>query len=379
MTNIIYADNASTTPLDPEAYNAMQPFLHEEFGNAANSYSFSRNPKKAIEEARQIIASCINSSAEEVFFTSGGSESVNWAIKGSALKNRERGKHIVTSAFEHHAVLHSFSFLQEIGYQTTYLPVEPTGHISLLKLEQSLRKDTTLVSIMLANNEIGTIQDIAGIANRLKKKRIILHTDAVQAVGHIPVDVSQLDIDLLSASAHKFNGPKGVGFLYIRKGTDIYNLISGGKQEKGKRAGTENVPGIVGMAIALRNNCTDISENIINLNKLTKIFLETIATKQVDFILNGDHLRLPGNINISIKDFEGETLMHRLDLKGIIISTGSACTSGRTTISHVIKAIRTPKEYAFGTIRITLSKENSIEDVIHIANEISEIVSPHRD
>ena len=378
MTNIIYADNASTTHLDPEAYIAMQPFLHEEFGNAASSYSFSRNPKKAIEEARQIIASCINSLTEEVFFTSGGTEGVNWAIKGTALKHRERGTHIVTSAFEHHAVLHSFSFLEELGYQTTYLPVDPTGHISLLKLEQSLRKDTTLISIMLANNEIGTIQDIAGLTKIARKHQTILHTDAVQAVGHIPVDVKQLGIDLLSASAHKFNGPKGIGFLYIKKGTDIFNLISGGKQERGKRAGTENVPGIVGMAVALKNNCERIPENTIYLNLLSKTLLEILNASGCEFKLNGDQNRLPGSINISIRDNDGEAIMHRLDLKGIIISTGSACTSGKTTVSHVIKAIGTPKEYAGGTIRITLSKENTIDEVISIGEELISIICPKK-
>lgn len=375
MNKIIYADNAATTRLDQDAYSAMLPFLQEEYGNASNTYSFSRIPKKAIEEARQIIAGCINATEEEIVFTSGGTEGANWAIKGVALKHSDKGKHVITSNFEHHAVLHSCSFLEELGYEITYIPVEENGHVSVEEIKKSILPTTTIISIMLANNEIGTIQDISGISKIISNGRTILHSDATQAIGHIKVDVKDLGIDVLSASAHKFNGPKGIGFIYLKKGTVLYNWISGGKQENDRRAGTENVASIVGMAVALKNNCKKLTESTLYLNTLSNIFLEMLNGSDIDFVINGDQNRLPGNINISIKDNDGEAIMHRLDLKNIIISTGSACTSGKKTISHVIKAIGTPKEYAEGTIRITLSKENTIEEVYTIGKAIISIVS----
>ncbi len=342
MKKQIYADNAATTQLDKNAFEAMLPYLQEEFGNASSVYSFSRSPRKAITEARQIIASCVNASSDEIFFTSGGTEANNWAIKGVALNHRNIGKHIITSEFEHHAVLNSCSFLEELGYSVTYLPVENNGHVSAKSLSKALRPDTTLVSIMLANNEIGTIQNISNFSQIVHNNKTLFHCDAVQAIGHIPVDVKTLDIDLLSASAHKFNGPKGVGFMYLKKGTELLNWSSGGKQENKRRAGTENVASIIGMAIALKKNIENINENAIYLRKLSGLLLEKLNNSGVDYLLNGDTNRLPGNINISIKNQDGEALLHRLDIKGILVSTGAACTSGKSEPSHVIKAISTP-------------------------------------
>jgi cysteine desulfurase len=372
---MIYADNAATTKLCNEAYSAMKPYFQEEYGNASSVYSLARSPRKAIAESRSIIAACINANSEEIIFTSGGTEGDNWAIKGVALKNRTRGMHIITSAIEHEAVLNSCSFLEEMGYEVTYLPVDNKGHVSVDSLREAVRPDTKLISIMQANNEIGTIQDINEFSKIAHKKNSVFHCDAVQAVGHIPVNVKTLGVDLLSASAHKFNGPKGVGFMYVKKGTSLYNWFSGGKQENGLRAGTENVGGIVGMAVALKKNVDKIEENAIYLDGLSKLLVEKLSSYGVDFLVNGDSNRLPGNINMSIKNQDGEALLHRLDIKGIIVSTGSACTSGKSDLSHVIKAIGTPQEYATGTIRITLSKDNTIEDILTIAKAITSIVA----
>lgn len=374
MGNLIYADNAATTQLDKDAWEAMQPFLSQEFGNASNQYSFARLPRKAIEEARLIISNCINANPDEIFFTSGGTESDNWAIKGIALKTQNKGKQIITSLIEHHAVLHSCSFLEEIGYKVTYLPVNKQGHVSSDNLQKAISTNTSLVSLMLANNEIGTIQNIGELSKIACNGRVLFHSDAVQAVGHIPVDVNTLGVDLLSASAHKFNGPKGVGFLYIRKGMDLLNWSSGGKQENGRRSGTENVAGIVGMAVALKKNVDNLRENEIYLQMLSNLLIDKLTSAGIDFIINGDNYRIPGNISISIRNQDGETLMHRLDLKGIIVSTGSACSSGKPDISHVINGIGVPQEYARGTLRISISKDNSITDVLTIADTITSIL-----
>jgi len=375
MGTLIYADNAATTQLDKDALEAMLPFLNQEFGNASNQYSFARFPRKAIEEARLIISNCINARPDEIFFTSGGTESDNWAIKGIALKTQNKGKQIITSSIEHHAVLHSCSFLEEIGYKVAYLPVSNQGHASIDNLREVIGTNTSLVSLMLANNEIGTIQNIEELSKIANDRRVLFHSDAVQAVGHIPIDVNTLGVDLLSASAHKFNGPKGVGFLYLRKGTDLLNWSSGGKQEFGRRSGTENVAGIVGMAVALKKNVDNLRANEIYLQRLSSLFFEKLTGSGIDFLVNGDNYRrLPGNINISIRNQDGEALMHRLDLKGIIVSTGSACSSGKLDISHVIKSIGVPREYALGTIRISIGKDNSIPDVLAIADAITSII-----
>lgn len=374
MTNMIYADHAATTPMDPDAYEAMLPYLRERFANPSNQYSISRNPRKALSTARELIAECINASADEIYFTSGGTEADNWAIKGVALKYC-CGKHIITSCFEHHAVLNSCAFLEELGFRTTYLPVRKSGHIEVPLFKESILPQTILVSIMMANNEIGTVQDIKSLAEIAHRNSTLFHCDAVQAVGHIPVDVKELNIDLLSASAHKFNGPKGVGFLYIKRGTELTNLLSGGKQENHCRAGTENVAGIVGMAVALKKNVVDINKNSDHLNNLSKTFMAVISSANIDYIVNGDNDRLPGFINISIRNQDGEALMHRLDLNDIIVSTGSACTSGLITTSHVIASIGISPEYAQGTIRITFGKDNSIADAIRVAEVIISMVS----
>lgn len=374
MRHLIYADNAATTKLDIDALSAMLPFLREEYGNVSSQYSFARSPKEAISNARKIIAECIKAKTNEIFFTSGGTESDNWAIKGTALKYRKKGNHLITSSIEHHAVLNSCSFLEDIGYEVTYLPVGSTGVVNTRELLKEIRSDTILISIMNANNEIGTIQDITELSKIAQERNIYFHCDAVQAIGHIQIDVKNLGIDLLSASAHKFNGPKGVGFLYKKDGTNLGNWSSGGKQENGYRAGTENVASIVGMAVALKKNIDLIDQNSNYLKKLTTIFLEKLNLLGEDFVINGDINRLPGNINISFKDQDGEAIMHRLDLKGIMVSTGSACTSGKTDISHVIRAISTPKEYAAGTIRITLGKDNTIDEVLGIAEAIKAVL-----
>ena len=375
MEQTIFADNASTSKLDLDAYEAMKPYLLDDFGNPSSGYLFARKPRKAIDSARDTIARCINAAPEEIFFTSGGTESINWAVKGIAVQNLHRGKHIITSSIEHDAVLNSCVFLKKIGFDVTFLPVNDKGLLLIEHLKNNIKKETILVSVMMANNEIGTIQKIDELANLCKDRQAFFHCDAVQALGHIPVDVKELNVDLLSASAHKFNGPKGVGFLYIKNGTILSNLISGGKQENGYRAGTENVAGIVGMSVALKKNVDQINSHKFYLQKLKDTFLEELKRGEIDFKLNGDITNcLPGITNVSLKTVDGEAIMHRLDLIGITISTGSSCSSGSKKISHVIQAINTPPEYASGTLRISFSIDNSLNDAKIIANAIVSIV-----
>lgn len=372
---MIYADNAATTKLDLDAYNGMLPFLLDNYGNPSSLYSFSRSPKNAIHDARKLIADCINSEIDEIFFTSGGTESDNWAIKGVALNHQSIGSHIITSAIEHHAVLHSCKYLESLGFKITYLPVDRKGNIYLEEFKKAFTPQTILVSIILANNEIGTIQDIYNLSRITHEHNILFHSDVVQAVGHVPVDVKALGIDLLSASAHKFNGPKGVGFLYKRKGVELSNWSSGGPQEMGGRGGTENVAGIVGMAAALKKNIDKLSENTERLSHLSNVFLSKLYNLGIDYLLNGSSVRLPGLINISIRNTDGEMLLHRLDLKQIMVSTGSACNSNNIGPSHVIKAIGIPLEYANGTVRISLGKDNTEEEVLAIVFAIADIIS----
>lgn len=373
MKPIIYADNAATTKLSAEAFEAMKPYFINEYGNPSQPYSFSRGAKKAIREAREIIACCINSSPEEIYFTSGGTEADNWAIKGSAFSDLNK-RVMITSSIEHHAVLNACASIERLGYPVAYLNPDSDGVISESNLSSIISRNTRLVSIMTANNEIGTIEPISKLAEISHKNGAIFHTDAVQAIGHIKVDVKDLGVDLLSASAHKFNGPKGIGFLYIKNGTPIVPLLDGGAQEHNLRAGTENVASIVGMAIALQNNCKAIDSNIIYLKGLEKLLLSILTEANFDFIYNGSNNRIPGNINISLKDANGEALLHRLDLMGIAISTGAACDSKDTKISHVIKAIGVPNDYAEGTIRISLSKDNTEEDIIKIVDGLKSIL-----
>lgn len=368
---MIYADNAATTRLDTDALHAMLPWLQDEFGNSSQPYSFARAPRKAISDARELIASCIGANADEIYFTSGGTESDNWAISGT-LDSAE--SHIITSKIEHHAVLNTCHFLENTGIHVIYLDVDNKGIVLPEMLLKNISNKTDLVSIMYANNEIGTIEPIAELASIAHEKHSIFHTDAVQAVGHVPINVRSLNVDLLSASAHKFNGPKGIGFLYIRRGTRINPIIYGGKQEKGMRAGTENVASIVGMATALKKNCDNLSDTSQKLRAIKAIFLNTLEKNNVDYICNGDSQGIPGNTSISIRGISGEMLLHRLDLKKIAISTGSACDSGSTQISHVIKAIGVPSEYAEGTVRISFGCNNTIDDAVKIAKAIADVL-----
>ena len=369
----IYADNAATTKLDDEAFESMLPWLKDEYGNASQPYSFARKPKRALANAREVIAACINALPEEIFFTSGGTESDNWAIKGFLLKNPEK-KTTVTSSIEHHAVLNACATIEKLGYPVLYVEPDSKGIISPDVFESYFVQNIGLASIMLANNEIGSIQPISRLSRIAHDHGALFHCDAVQAVGHIPVDVQELGVDMLSSSAHKFNGPKGVGFMYLRKGVVIDPFNNGGGQERGLRAGTENVACIVGMARALEINCADLKTNTSKLMAIENRLLETLKIEQIDFIRNGDSNHLPGNVSISIKNVDGEMLLHRLDLMGIEISTGSACDSKNAQVSHVIKAIQVPDEYKNGTIRISFGKYNTEQDAEIIAHSIARVL-----
>ncbi len=380
MKQFIYADNAATTKLDIDAFEAMKPYLLEDYGNASQPYFFSKKPKLALQAARRTIAACIGALPEEIYFTSGGTESDNWAIKCFGLRNDVR--RVITSQIEHHAVLHACDALQ-VDVKD-YLPVDGQGIVSVEMLSKRLETYnkpvpsclSTLVSVMLVNNEIGTIEPIKKLSTVAHAHGALFHTDAVQAVGHIPINVNELGVDMLSASAHKFNGPKGIGFLYVRKGTHISPYADGGAQEHGMRAGTENVAGIIGMATALKKNCDAMQQITEKLYAMERIFLDYLHGGDIDFVRNGAEKRAPGNISISIRGTSGEMLLHRLDLKGIAISTGSACDSVNTQVSHVIKAIGVPQEYAEGTIRISLGKENTEDDARMIAEAIMQVLNP---
>ena len=371
MKQYIYADNAATTKLDKAAFESMIPWLLEEYGNASQPYAFARKPKKAIADARSTIAECIGALPEEIYFTSGGTESDNWAIKGSAFSDPYK-RATITSSIEHHAVLRTCSAIESMGYPVTFVSPNRSGIITADALEELITENTRLVSIMFSNNEIGTIEPIKELVAIAHKHGALFHTDAVQAVGHIPINVQDLGIDMLSASAHKFNGPKGVGFLYIRNGTEIKPLNDGGSQERGLRAGTENIAEIVGMATALKMNIKHIEENKKYIYSLEQVLLSGIG--DLDFIKNGADNHIPGNISLSFKNSDGEAILHRMDLMGICISTGSACDTVNTQISHVIKAIGVPEEYAAGTIRISLSKDNTKEEVENIATALVRIL-----
>lgn len=370
---IIYADNAATTKLDIDAFEAMKPYLLDEYGNASQPYTFARKSKQALKEARAIIAKCINAEPEEIYFTSGGTESDNWAIKGVAFANTEK-RQTITSTIEHHAILRSCKAIEKLGYPVTYLPVNSNGIVAPETLDSVITSATSLVSIMLANNEIGTIEPIKDLCGITHKHGALFHTDAVQAVGHIKIDVKELDVDMLSASAHKFNGPKGIGFLYIKKGTPISQYTSGGSQEFGLRAGTENVASIVGMAVALKKNCATIAENTKYVQELEEELLNDLSDAGLDFIRNGSSEHIPGNISLSFKNADGEALLHRLDLMGICVSTGAACDTENTQISHVLKEINIKESFARGTIRISLSINNTKKEIDCISQSIIKIL-----
>lgn len=373
MKQYVYADNAATTKLDKVAFDAMSPFLMDEYGNASQPYAFARSPKKALQEARETIASCIGASPDEIFFTSGGTESDNWAIKGIAMS--DEGNHtIITSSFEHHAVLHSCAALERQGHRIIYLRPDHSGVISAGELREKITEDTKLVSIMYANNEIGSIQPIENLCKIAHSKGALFHTDAVQAVGHVKIDVKSLGIDMMSASAHKFNGMKGCGFLYVRKGCQLPPYADGGSQESGHRAGTENIPGIVAMATALKNNCSQLDENKDRIARLEQELLRQLKETHISFLRNGGENTLPGLVSLSFPGADGEAILHRMDLMGICISTGSACNSQDTEVSHVLKAIELNEDYAKGTIRISLGKYNTVEDVEKIVRGLEKIL-----
>ena len=359
---MIYADNAATTKLDIDAFEAMKPYLLDEYGNASQPYSFVRTTKRALKQARTVIAQCINAAPEEIYFTSGGTESDNWVIKGVAFAETEK-RTIITSQIEHHAILRACESIEKLGYPITYLPANREGVVTTESLESVITSATSLVSIMFANNEIGTIQPIKKLCEIAHENGALFHTDAVQAVGHIKIDVKELGVDFLSASAHKFNGPKGIGFLYIKKGSKIAPLLNGGAQEFQMRAGTENVASIVGMAVALEKNCKNLQKNQEHLRILEKKFIDELNIQGIHFVRNGANERIPGNINLSFKNADGEALLHLLDLRGIAVSTGSACDSVHTQISHVLKAIALDESFAKGTIRISLGVNNNIEEI----------------
>lgn len=365
---MIYADNAATTKLDDDALNAMLPFLRDQYGNASQPYSFSRSAKKALKDARETIASCISANPEQILFTSCGTESDNWVIKELALSHSASWR-VAVSEIEHHAILNPCKQLEGLGYKVDYLGVDDKGIVDcaeIIKLETA----PNLVSIMFANNEIGSIEPIKDLCRVAHKRESLFHSDAVQAIGHLKIDVRNLDVDFLSASAHKFNGPKGIGFLYAKNPNLLSPFICGGAQEYGLRAGTENVASVVGMSVALKKNCEEIDVNKKHLMMLEEVFLNALNASGVDFIRNGAEERIPGNISLSFKDCDGEALLHLLDLNGICVSTGSACDSRNTQVSHVLKAICLDEDYARGTIRISLGKNNTVDEVRKIADSL---------
>ena len=358
MSCRIYLDHAATTEILPQVKEAMEPYLMEEFGNASTAYGMGQETRNAIEQARERIAGIMDAQPEEIYFTSGGSESDNWVIKNVAGEKKNLGKHLITCKIEHHAVLRSCQYLEQLGYEVTYLDVDSYGQVSPEQVLSALREDTTLVSIMTGNNEIGTIEPIGQIGEALRKRGIAFHTDAVQAVGQIPISLRRLPVDYLSASAHKFHGPKGVGYLYMRKNKGLSSFIHGGSQEKGKRAGTENVAGIVGMAEALSISTKEMHQVRPRLIRLRNYFVERLLHEIPQVRLNGHpYKRLPGNVNISISGVDATSLLVLLEEEGICASAGSACNTGQTRISHVIEAIGVPEDYAPGTVRFTMGRQ----------------------
>lgn len=373
----VYLDNAATTKLSPEVLDAMMPYLTEEYGNASSIYSLGSTAKAAVEKSREVIANELNCKTSELFFTSGGSEADNWAIKGVAnfLKRKGKGNHIITSKIEHHAVLHTCQYLEKEGFEVTYLDVDSEGKVNPQDVKNAIKDNTILVTIMFANNEIGTIQPIKEIGTICKENNIIFHTDAVQAFGTIPIDVEDMNIDLLSLSGHKIHGPKGVGALYIKRGVRLDNLIHGGAQERGKRATTENVAGIVGLAKATELYSTNRDKRNKYISDLRDYLLKEITEKIEYTKINGSiENRLPNNLNVCFKFIEGESILLSLDMMGIAGSSGSACTSGSLDPSHVLLAIGLPHEIAHGSLRLTLSEETTKEDCDYVVETLVEII-----
>ncbi len=380
MNRLIYLDHAATTATRPEVVEVMLPYFTENYGNPSSVYKFSNASKDAIVNARETIAKSLNAEAKDIYFTAGGSESDNWALKETARVYKTKGKHIITSAIEHHAILHTCEFLEKEGFEVTYVGVDENGIIKMDELKKAIRPDTILISVMFANNEIGTIQPIKEIGAIAREKGILFHTDAVQAYGQLPIDVEELNIDMLSASGHKLNGPKGIGFLYIRKGIKIRNLIHGGGQERARRAGTENVPGIVGLGKAVEIAVNTMSDRAKYETELRNYLIDRVLSEIPYTRLNGDrNKRLPNNVNFSFQFIEGESLLIMLDMAGICGSSGSACTSGSLDPSHVLLGIGLPHEIAHGSLRLTLGDENTKEELDYVIEKLKEIVQKLRD
>jgi cysteine desulfurase len=376
---MIYFDNAATTKISKPVLDSMLPYLKDKYGNPSSIYSLGRESKDAIDEAREKVAKSLGCESKNIYFTSSGSESDNWAIKGIAFANKDKGNHIITSSIEHHAVLYTCEYLEKQGFEVTYLPVDKNGVVDIKKLKKAIKKETILISVMYANNEIGTIQPIEEIGKIAKENEIYFHTDAVQAIGNIEIDLKKLDVDLLTLSGHKFNGPKGVGVLYIKDGTKIDNFIHGGGQERGKRASTENVANIVGLGTAIELAIKDIDKKSKYLINLREKCIKGIIDNIPNTILNGDPVkRLPGNVNVCFKYIEGESILLMLDQLGICASSGSACTSGSLEPSHVLLAIGLPHEIAHGSLRLSFSKDNTGKEVDYLLEVLPGIIEKLR-
>ena len=376
MSDLIYLDHAATTAVHPDVLKEMLPYFTDKFGNPSSVYGFAANNKNKLTEARETIAGALGAKPEEIYFTAGGSESDNWALKCTAEAYGVHGGHIITTKIEHHAILHTCKYLENRGYDVTYLDVDENGLVDLNTIEAAIRPDTFLISIMFANNEIGTIEPIKEIGEVAHRHGILFHTDAVQAFGQIPIQVDEMNIDMLSASGHKFNGPKGIGFLYIRKGLKLKSFIHGGQQERGRRAGTENVPGIVGIAKACEIAMAEMEERMKKETELRDYLIERIL-KEIPYTrLNGhSRKRLPNNVNISFQFVEGESILIMLDMAGICASSGSACTSGSVDPSHVLLAIGLPHEIAHGSLRLTLGYENTKEEMDTVVDNLKRIIT----
>lgn len=372
---MIYLDNAATTKVADSVVDAMLPYFKEYYGNASSIYQLGAKSKEALDESREYIAGTLGAKTNEIYFTAGGSESDNWAIKATADAYAQKGKHIITSAIEHHAVLHTCEYLEKHGYEVTYVGVDENGVIKLDELKAAIRPDTILISVMFANNEIGTIQPIKEIGEIAKEHDILFHTDAVQAYAQVPINVDEMHIDMLSASGHKLNGPKGIGFLYIRKGIKIRSFVHGGQQERGRRAGTENIPGIVGLAAAAKRSFSMLEEKMQKEIELRDYLISRIEAEIPYCRLNGDRKkRLPNNVNFSFQFIEGESMLILLDSKGIAASSGSACTSGSLDPSHVLLAIGLPHEIEHGSLRLTMSEENTKEEMDYVVEQLTAIL-----
>lgn len=380
MDRLIYLDNAATTKTAPEVVEAMLPYFSENYGNPSSVYNFASKNKDAVTEQREIIARALGAKTNEIYFTAGGTESDNWALKATAEAYASKGKHIITTKIEHHAILHTGEYLEGRGFEVTYLDVDENGLVRPEEVEAAIRPDTILISVMFANNEIGTIEPIKEIGRIAHEHGVLFHTDAVQAFGQVPIDVDELGIDMLSASGHKLNGPKGIGFLYIRKGVKIRSFIHGGAQERKRRAGTENVPGIIGLGKAVERAVATMAERSAKEIELRDYLIGRVLEEIPYCRLNGDPVdRLPNNANFSFEFIEGESLLIMLDMKGICASSGSACTSGSLDPSHVLLAIGLPHEIAHGSLRLTLGEETTREDIDYVVDSLKEIVARLRE